>query len=313
MTWRIAESLEVLRRQLNSAFPNRSKVSDGGIGDEAHASRDSDHNPWFKDKKGVGIVSARDFTHDPKGGLDCHWLARQLVKARDSRIKYIIWNGQICSSRVQPWVWRPYKGKNAHKHHLHLSVNSESFLFDNANPWDLGLAKPLADLTDKEIEKTVDKVSAAAPLQTVQTSNPSDSSVSGTPNPTAQEPPPNATEQTAISAPSGETKVVEQKNEQPVDVPAQVPEPAPQGIAAKLKAGIGTLFGGTIVYTVAEKFGAMSFSTQAIILFSVVAAIALIGFMFWAWLDAWKSAKKTELTAMANTDKNRRDIQWVKE
>lgn len=35
---RIAESLEVLRRQLNAAFPQRSTASDGGIGDAAHAS-----------------------------------------------------------------------------------------------------------------------------------------------------------------------------------------------------------------------------------------------------------------------------------
>lgn len=137
MAWRIAAALETLRKQLNEAFPRRSKVSDGGIGDAAHASRSSDHNPWVKDAHGRGVVTARDFTHDPATGIDCHWLAKTLVESRDPRIKYIIWNGKICSSKQSPWQWRPYSGKNAHKHHLHLSVNAEPALYDSTKAWAL--------------------------------------------------------------------------------------------------------------------------------------------------------------------------------
>lgn len=163
MTWRVAESLEVLRKQLNFAFPNRSKLSDGSIGDAAHASRSSDHNPYLKDSKGVGIVSARDFTHDPKGGLDCNWLARQLVKSRDPRIKYIIWNKQICSSKQQAWVWRPYSGINAHQHHLHLSVIGDEKYFDNRNLWDLDIAVTKSELTPQNIAKKIDAVTVPSP------------------------------------------------------------------------------------------------------------------------------------------------------
>lgn len=160
MGWRIANSLEQLRKQLNTAFPNRSKASDGGIGDAAHASRSSDHNPWVKDSHGVGVVTARDFTHDPKGGLDCHWLAKQLVRSRDSRIKYIIWNRQICSSEKSPWQWRPYSGANAHTHHLHISVKPQSQFYDSIMDWDLDIAvtkSPLAGVTESEADKIIEE------------------------------------------------------------------------------------------------------------------------------------------------------------
>ena len=141
MNWRIAKSLDKLLSQLNQLFPNRSKVSDGGIGNAEHASRDSDHNPWLKDSKGQPIVTARDFTFDDNPadgiGIDCQKLADVLVKNRDPRIKYIIWNRQICSSKQQPWTWRPYAGKNAHKHHLHLSVMPEERFFDDVSDWKL--------------------------------------------------------------------------------------------------------------------------------------------------------------------------------
>lgn len=145
MAWRVAESLEVLRKQLNDAFPKRSKASDGGIGDAKHASRSSDHNPWIKDKKGVGVVSARDFTHDPKTGIDCNWLAETLVENKDPRIKYIIWNKRICSSLTAPWTWRPYKGTNAHTKHLHISVSDAPAKYDSKKLWVLDFADDEGD------------------------------------------------------------------------------------------------------------------------------------------------------------------------
>ena len=157
MTWRVAESLETLRKQLNEAFPNRSKKSDGGIGDAKHASRSSDHNPWVQ-YKGQGIVTARDFTHDPAGGLDCNWLAQKLVKNKDSRIKYIIWNKRICSSKTSPWQWRPYNGVNAHQHHLHLSVDADPKRFDSVTPWDLDLEDDVARSYDDAFEELRDDV-----------------------------------------------------------------------------------------------------------------------------------------------------------
>lgn len=136
MTWRVAEALEVLRKQINAKFPARSKAWDGGIGDEAHATRNSDHNPWVKEGS-VGIVTARDFTHDPASGMDSYKLAEQLRESRDPRIKYIISNRRICSSEVAPWTWRPYTGSNPHDHHVHVSVKSTKQFYDDQAPWEI--------------------------------------------------------------------------------------------------------------------------------------------------------------------------------
>lgn len=138
--WVVAPSLETLRKQLNKHFPKRSTKSDGGIGDAAHASRNSDHNPYIPHPtlKNTWVVRARDFTHDPQTGIDCHWLAKTLVKNRDPRIRYIIWNKKIIKSYgIMAWKWRDYDGSNSHTHHLHLSVVEDPKLFMKDNDWDL--------------------------------------------------------------------------------------------------------------------------------------------------------------------------------
>jgi hypothetical protein len=105
MTWRVASSLEVLLKQVNEKYPQRSKVADGAIGDAAHASRGSDHNPWVHDGN-VGIVTARDFTHDPLHGLDSEHLAEALRLSRDKRLKYVISNKKIASFDHSDFAWR---------------------------------------------------------------------------------------------------------------------------------------------------------------------------------------------------------------
>ena len=140
MVWRVARSLEVLLGQFNAACPGRSKASDGAIGDAAHAARESDHNPWY----GPGIVTARDFTHDPAHGMDIAVLADQLVASRDPRIKYVIANALIIDSRPgrKPWKWVPYTGLNPHRKHLHLSV-LDKLSCDDATPWNLPMFRHL--------------------------------------------------------------------------------------------------------------------------------------------------------------------------
>jgi hypothetical protein len=134
--WRLAQSLEKLREQINAAYPKRSKVSDGGIGDPAHQAEGSasDHNPWVKDAQGVGVVTAFDFTHDPANGLVIADLADKLISSRDPRIKYIICNARIViPSSSTGWNWRPYAGINPHSSHIHISVSSQTY--DNVNEW----------------------------------------------------------------------------------------------------------------------------------------------------------------------------------
>lgn len=124
--YKVADSLLVLRNQLNAIAPGRSKRSDGFVGDAAHQSRDSDHNPWWV-HGGHRWVTAGDFTQDSHGGLNCVDLAEALQDSRDPRIKYVIWQRQIMAGRLgpKPWVWRPYNGPNPHAKHLHLSVVPE--------------------------------------------------------------------------------------------------------------------------------------------------------------------------------------------
>ena len=143
MSWRLAKSLEALRLQIDAASPRRSKASDGSIGDAAHASRSSDHNPWVKDGK-TGVVTAIDITHDPRHGVDCDSIAAALKGSRDKRIKYIIWNKRIWTPEKGA-DWRPYTGSNPHDKHIHISVAVDKPRYDDPRPWQWGGAMPKAD------------------------------------------------------------------------------------------------------------------------------------------------------------------------
>lgn len=125
-SWRLAKSLEKLRDQLNTQFPFRSKVSDGSIGDQAHAARESDHNP-----NAQGVVTAIDITHDPAHGVDGNILSRELTK--DPRMKYVIWNREIFKARTGQW--EAYRGANPHNHHAHISVLADKC--DDTSSWTL--------------------------------------------------------------------------------------------------------------------------------------------------------------------------------
>ena len=140
MGYRLAKALVTLRAQINEMSPNRDKESDGWIGNAEHASRNSDHNPWVR-HHGEGIVTAIDIDHDPSEGVDGLELRDQLIKSRDKRIKYIIWNRRIANrdpiGGAAAWAWRPYTGSNPHDHHAHISVRPDKALYDSRNPWRL--------------------------------------------------------------------------------------------------------------------------------------------------------------------------------
>lgn len=135
MTWRLARSLIVLRDELNERWPNRSRISDGTIGDQAHSSRKSSHNP---DRHGV----ARGMDITAKG-IEADWYAehlRTMGQHGDQRVLYVIWKRRICSDK-QGWVWRPYSGSNPHDKHIHLSVSDDPRVYDATGPW--GIRDPL--------------------------------------------------------------------------------------------------------------------------------------------------------------------------
>lgn len=135
MTWYLSRALVTLRGEIEAAWPGRSKISDGSIGDAAHASRPSDHNP---DPSGPdkGEVRAIDVTQwdpgTPENPRDdvAEAVAEQLRASRDPRILYVIWRGRMFSSyptsSTPAWTWRPYTGPNGHFHHVHISVRPGS-------------------------------------------------------------------------------------------------------------------------------------------------------------------------------------------
>lgn len=111
-----------LREQIDDAFPDRDRTSDGWLCDSRHAARKSDHNPNDK-----GIVRAIDIDADLRShASEAFDLADQLrILARsDKRIAYIIFNSKIASWRAN-YAWRPYKGINPHKKHIHISFTAK--------------------------------------------------------------------------------------------------------------------------------------------------------------------------------------------
>jgi hypothetical protein len=165
MDWRLAASLEKLRAQINAAAPNRSKVSDGSIGDAAHASRSSDHNPWVRDGK-LGVVTAIDITHDPADGVDAAQIAQAVLS--DPRTKYVIWNRRIANPDVSGGAWRPYTGSNPHDKHVHISVRSDKAHFDSTVLWRLGDMAPDASAPAAESRPTLRKGSTGREVEELQ-------------------------------------------------------------------------------------------------------------------------------------------------
>lgn len=131
---RAAYSLDVALGQLNALAPNRSKLSDGGIGDAAHAARLSDHNP-----DETGVYHARDYTHDPAHGADMALYTRRLIA--DPRAEYVIFNDQFYDKdaqgriRVRAYPLVNPQRTNKHDKHLHLSVKYGA-LGDDGRQWE---------------------------------------------------------------------------------------------------------------------------------------------------------------------------------
>ena len=117
-----------LRQQINNAYPDRDKRSDGWIADQRHvAGGVSDHIA-----NAAGIVRAIDVDRDLHGVRkpdSMPYLADQLrllakSKRDGGRLSYIIFNGFIASPK-KSWAWRKYVGPNQHTAHMHCSFTSK--------------------------------------------------------------------------------------------------------------------------------------------------------------------------------------------
>lgn len=116
-----APALLKLLSQVNARWPNRSRASDGIMGDAKHQVRVSDHN----------LGNAIDFTRSDDGP-DLLSLAEAALK--DDRVDHVILDSRIRSrARIQPGVWRPYNGANKHDKHVHISI--EAAKRDDTRDW----------------------------------------------------------------------------------------------------------------------------------------------------------------------------------
>ena len=123
---RLVPAAKTLRDQVNANYPDRDKTSDGWVADARHLARGkSDHIP---DHEGwvCGLDLDRDLSGKPKPDIMGDLADQLRIAARngDNRIKYIIFDGLICS-RILNWKWRKYTGANKHNHHMHVSFNKK--------------------------------------------------------------------------------------------------------------------------------------------------------------------------------------------
>lgn len=166
MTWRPAKALSVLRDEVNERWPDRSKVSDGLLGDPAHASRVSDHNP-----NAAGVVRAFDCTgegNDIEGtNVPGAWLAehvRQLGAEGFPPLQnhgYVIHAGRAAYASTG-WVWQPYRGSSPHTHHVHISVGRNPAQYDCSAPWGIAAASQPKEPEDMPLSnEDIIKIAAA--------------------------------------------------------------------------------------------------------------------------------------------------------
>lgn len=107
----LAPSLARLRTSVNTRWPGRDKRSDGWIGDEAHQSRTSDHNP-----DASGVVRALDLDRD---GL--HVPSVLAATFIHPSVRYVIHRRKIfhIDNDFKP---KTYTGSNPHEGHIHISI-----------------------------------------------------------------------------------------------------------------------------------------------------------------------------------------------
>lgn len=127
----LAPCLDKLGDEVDARWPHRSRSSDGWLGDPAHAARKSDHNPDAR-----GIVHARDITTAAnRQGRRIRRVVKQACIG-DERVWYVITNGYIYS-KTHNWKRQKYTGPNAHKTHIHISVDYNRTDEYNRAPWNI--------------------------------------------------------------------------------------------------------------------------------------------------------------------------------
>jgi hypothetical protein len=157
-SWTLVPCLVALRDEFNAVAPARDKASDGSIGDEAHADRESDHNPdesgatHDEDSDSKNEVHAIDV--DASGPWPatmsmqaaCDLLVKNHREGRDDRLQTIIYNSRIATND-NGWKWANYSGSNSHTAHAHFSSEYTTGEESDTSPW--GIAEKWEETMDQ--------------------------------------------------------------------------------------------------------------------------------------------------------------------
>lgn len=151
--WYLAPSLHVGLSEVDQRWPSRDRTSDGTIGDEAHQSRQSDHNPNTR-----GAVDAWDMDVN---GPDVGEVKRAFE--RHPSAHYWIHNRQMADADND---WRPtqYSGDNPHTSHVHFSIRQSANAENDRRPWGL-LSTEEETMTPAEFCTLLDDPNVAARMQ----------------------------------------------------------------------------------------------------------------------------------------------------
>lgn len=165
--WTLVADLASLRAEFDTLAPERDKVSDGSIGNAAHAAESSDHNPDetgntpTKDADDINEVHAIDVDddlHKPGWTMD-RCVAIIVTRHRtglDNRLQNVIYNRRIWS-RSWGWTARAYTGASAHTEHAHFSSRYGSGSGsgnpeNDVRPWGLLLEEEDVALTPDDLK-----------------------------------------------------------------------------------------------------------------------------------------------------------------
>jgi hypothetical protein len=131
MAWRLAKSLLRLSGEILYPYPGTTIWS---IGDQAHQSGYSDHNP-----NGNNVVCAIDVKDN--GGLILAAFVAVLLADPHPNLRYVIYKRKIYE-RKNGFAPHQYTGSNPHDTHVHVSVGNgpdgrSTSNYDSEAPWSL--------------------------------------------------------------------------------------------------------------------------------------------------------------------------------
>lgn len=163
--------LDQLFKEFNQIAPSRDKATDGWIGDSAHRSRSSDHNPDEtgatpdEDSDSIDEVHAIDVDDGLRASFTMEQVVQYIIgECRKSgtsgkdkgRLKYIIYNKRIWSAS-NGWGQKSYTGDNPHTEHAHFSAEYDSKYSNDRSTWGLVDKFGGGDVSEAEVTSALEK------------------------------------------------------------------------------------------------------------------------------------------------------------